>query len=414
MVRAVNRLSALRVDRLRAPGHYPDGNGLYLQISEAGTKSWCYRFTLAGRTREMGLGPYPAVTLADARKQAAEARRLKAAGIDPIDQRKVRLDALKAERARRITFDEAAKRYISAHASGWRNLKHAAQWRATLETYASPVFGASPVEAVDTAQVLKALEPIWTTKSETASRVRGRIEAVLDWATTRGYRAGPNPARWKGHLDKLLPRRSKVRRVMHHAALPYAEIPAFMAMLRQQEGTAARALEFLIYTATRTSEAIGAAWDEIDFDNATWCIPSHRIKAGREHRVPLSPPALALLRAQQKVQREADYCGPFLFPGDKPGRPLSSMAMLMLLRRMGRDDITVHGFRSTFRDWAAERTNYPREVAEQALAHAISNKVEAAYRRSDLFDKRRRLMADWARFCTTASKTGAVVPLRRN
>ena len=302
-----------------------------------------------------------------------------------------RLNAAKA-----MTFRDCAARYIASHRAGWRNPKHAAQWEATLATYAGPVMGGLSVQAIDTALVLKVLEPIWTTKPETAGRVRGRIESVLDWAKVRGYRAGENPARWRGHLDKLLPARSKVRRVEHHAALPYAELPGFLMSLRDQEGIAARALEFAIVTAARTGEVIGARWSEIDLLEKIWTVPPGRMKAGKEHRVPLSARALAILEEMQPHRHAEDS---FVFPGAKLGRPLSNMAFLMLLRRMGRDDLTAHGFRSSFRDWAAERTNFPSEVAEMALAHMVGSKVEAAYRRGDLFEKRSRLMAAWATFC---------------
>jgi integrase len=280
------------------------------------------------------------------------------------------------------------------------------QWRNTLNSYASPVFGSLPVQAVDVALVMKALEPIWKTKPETASRLRGRIEAVLDWAAVRGYRRGENPARWRGHLDKLLPARAKIQKVEHHPALPYDEIADFIAVLQDQEGIAARALGFLILTATRTGEIIGTRWDEIDFENRIWVIPGARMKAGREHRVPLSGAALATLRQMNEI-REGD----FVFPGGKKGKPLSNMAMLSVLKRMGRDDLTAHGFRSTFRDWAAECTNFPREVVEMALAHTIENKVEAAYRRGDLFQKRRQLMEAWARFCRTSRSQGEIVAI---
>jgi integrase len=304
-----------------------------------------------------------------------------------------RLDAAKA-----VNFKECAARYIASHRAGWRNPKHAAQWEATLATYAEPVIGGLSVQAVDTALVLKVLEPIWTVKPETAGRVRGRIESILDWAKVRGYRAGENPARWRGHLDKLLLPHSKVRRVEHHAALPYAELPGFLVSLREQEGIAARALEFAILTAARTGEVLSARdGGEIDLLDKTWTLPATRMKAGKEHRVPLSARALAILKEMQAHRHPDDA---FVFPGAKPGRPLSNMAFLMLLRRMGRSNVTVHGFRSSFRDWAAERTNFPAEVAEMALAHTVSDKTVAAYNRSDLFDRRRRLMAAWATFCT--------------
>ena len=410
MPRQINRLSALAVSRVKKLGLYPDGGGLYLQIAAGGSKSWIYRFMLDGRARTMGLGSLLAVPLADARGRAAEARALRASGIDPIEARNAERATARLNAAKAITFKDAAERYIEAHAAGWRNAKHIAQWRSTLETYAYPVFGSLAVQDVDVAVVMKVLEPIWTTKTETASRVRGRIESVLDWAAARGYRKGENPARWRGHLKNLLPERSRVRKPKHHPALPYVEIGDFMKALRAQEGGAGRVLEFVILTAARTGEVIGARWSEIDMKEGTWIVPAERIKGGREHRVPLSAPALGILETMADL-RDGKADG-FVFPGRKRGRALSNMAMLKLLERMERDDLTVHGFRSTFRDWAAERTNYPREVAEAALAHVIPDKVEAAYRRGDLFEKRRRLMNEWARFCAKAKAGGKVVPMR--
>jgi integrase len=305
-----------------------------------------------------------------------------------------------------MTFDGCAAAYIDAHKTGWQNAKHRDQWRNTLTSYASPMFGSLPVQAVDVGLVMKALESIWQTKPETASRLRGRIEAVLDWAKVRGYREGENPARWRGHLDKLLPAPSKVRKVEHHPALPYDELADFVAALRSQEGVAARALGFLILTAARTGEVIGSRWDEVDLEEKIWVVPAARMKAGREHRVPLSEAAAAVLE-QMKQIRESD----FVFPGGKKGKPLSNMAMLAVLKRMDRGELTAHGFRSSFRDWAAERTNYPHEVAEMALAHTVGDKVEAAYRRGDLFQKRRQIMEAWARFCETARFQAEVVPV---
>ena len=394
MARTIGKLTALAVAREKRPGYFGDGGGLYLQVSAGGAKSWVFRFKVEGRTREMGLGPLHAITLAEARDAATECRRLRFQGIDPIEARKAERQQARLEAAKGMTFRACAERYIDAHKAGWRNPKHALQWASTLATYAYPVFGDLPVKAIDVSLVMKAIEPIWATKTETASRLRGRIESVLDWATARGYRQGENPARWRGHLDNLLPKRAKVQRVQHHPALPYSEITAFMQALRSQQGMAALALEFLILTATRTSETINARWDEIDLAAKLWIIPAGRIKAGKEHRVPLSAPALALLGRLAEART-----GEFVFPGGKAGKPLSTAAMTALLKRMGRGDITTHGFRSCFRDWAAEQTNHPREVAEMALAHTIGDKVEAAYRRGDLFEKRSLLMADWARFC---------------
>ena len=375
-------------------------------MSSSGTKSWIFRFTLDGRAREMGLGPVHTIPLADARKRAAECRRMRIDGIDPIKARNDHRGWKKLEAAKGMTFDSCAAAYLEAHKDSWKNATHRKQWRNTLSSYASPVFGSLPVQTVDLTLVMKALEPIWKGKPETASRLRGRIEAVLDWATVRGYRKGENPARWRGHLDKLLPARAKIQKVVHHPALPYSEIADFMVSLRNQEGIAARALEFLILTAARTGEIIGAGWDEVDLDERVWVIPEARMKAGREHRVPLSGPALAIVKQMNEI-RESD----FVFPGGKKGMALSNMAMLAVLKRMGRDDLTAHGFRSTFRDWAAERTTFPREVVEMALAHTIENKVEAAYRRGDLFQKRRQLMEAWARFCSTPRQQAEVVSI---
>lgn len=397
MARQTSRLTAMAVAKLNKKGMHPDGNGLYLQVTESG-KSWIFRYTLHGRSREMGLGPLHTVSLAEAREKAAVCRKLKLDGVDPIERRKQEVANARLEAASAVTFKDAADRYIKAHQAGWRNAKHGEQWRNTLTTYVYPVMGDEPVQAVDVGGVLKVLEPIWTTKTETASRIRGRIETILDWATARGYRQGENPARWRGHLENLLPKRGKVQRVEHHAALPYADIAEFMRALHKQEGIAASALEFLILTATRTSETIGATWEEFDLDNAVWTIPARRIKAGREHRVPLTGSATTLLSRMKKLGSDT-----YAFPGGKTKRPLSNMALTAVLRRMKRDDLTVHGFRSTFRDWAAECTNVPREVAEMALAHAIPDKVEAAYRRGDLFEKRRKLMDDWAAYCYATS-----------
>jgi integrase len=409
MARTVGKLTALKVGRPLKPGMYADGAGLYLQVTGAGAKSWVFRFSLHGKAREMGLGSLSAVSLADARTKAAECRRLRQDGLDPIEARKTQRQQAALDAAKTLTFKEASASYIASHKAGWRNEKHASQWENTLAAYAEPVIGRLSILAIDTGLVLKVLEPIWKTKPETASRVRGRIEAILDWAKVRGLRQGENPARWRGHLDHLLPAKAKVRRVKHHAALPYAELPDFIAKLRDQEGVAARALEFTILTAARTGDTIGAVWDEVNTFEKVWIVPAGRMKAGKEHRVPLSSRSLAILRDEHDV-RTSDH----VFPGGKAGKPLSNMAMTEVLRRMGRGDITVHGFRSTFRDWAAERTNFPSEVVEMALAHAVGDKVEAAYRRGDLFEKRRRLMADWATYCNTPAAGGRdkVIPMR--
>jgi len=402
MARGIHKLTAVKVARLTKPGRYGDGGGLWLQVAAGGSRSWLFRFMRAGKAREMGLGAVATVTLAEAREKARECRKALQDGLDPIEARDGIRKAAAVDAARAVTFREAAERYIDAHRSGWRNAKHAAQWPSSLERYAHPVVGALPVAAVDTALVLKCIEPVWTAKPETAGRVRGRIELVLDWATARGYRTGDNPARWRGHLDKLLPARSKVARVKHHAALPYVEIPPFMARLRDRSDNSSRALEFAILTGSRTGEAIGARLDEIDLGARLWTIPGERMKGGREHRVPLSDRALEIVRT---MPRDGD----FVFPGAKAGKPLTNMALLMTLRRMGRDDLTAHGFRSSFRDWAAEQTAFPAEVAEMALAHAVGDKVEAAYRRGDLLAKRRQLAEAWAKFCASPGTAGAAV-----
>ena len=344
----------------------------------------------------MGLGATHTIGLAEAREKARECRRLRLDGIDPIEARKAARSRARLAAATATTFKDCAERYIASHQAGWRSRVHAAQWPSTLGRYVYPVFGLVPVQAVDVGLVLKVLEPIWTAKPETASRVRGRIESVLDWATARGFRQGENPARWRGHLENLLPKKTKLRRIEHHAALPYAELSKFMAELRRQEGIAAKAFEFAILTVARTGEVIGARWSEIDLERRLWVIPAERMKAGKEHRVPLSEASASILETMQKV-REGDY----VFPGGKARRPLSNMAFLMLLRRIGRGDLTAHGFRSTFSDWCSERTNFPAEVREMALAHMVGDKVEAAYRRGDLFQKRRQVMDAWARYCST-------------
>jgi integrase len=397
MAQTIGKLTALRVDKASRPGMYGDGGGLYLRVTDDGAKNWVFRFMLNSRARWMGMGPLHTVSLAEARKRAGEHRLRRHDGIDPIEARRAERRQAQLDAAKAITFKECAEAYIKAHRAGWRNEKHAKQWEATLTTYAEPVIGKLSVQAIDTALVLKVLEPIWTTKPETAGRVRGRIEAVLDWAKVRGYRVGENPARWKGHLDHLLPARGKVRRVEHHPALPYAELPGFLEALREQEGIAARALEFAILTAARTGETIFARWSELDLLDKTWIVPAGRMKAGRDHRIPLSPRAIAILEEMQ-VHRSGD--DGFIFPGGNAGKPLSNMAFLMLLRRMDRGDLTAHGFRATFKTWASELTSFQNEVVEAALAHVVGSKVEQAYRRGDMFDKRRRLMQQWATFCT--------------
>jgi len=413
VARGLHRLSVVNVASRKKPGYYADGGGLYLRVAPGGSKGWIFRFTRAARTRDAGLGAYPTISLGKAREQAEQCRRLLSAGIDPIEARREERDAARSEVAKLQTFEQCATAFIESHEVGWRNDKHRAQWRSTLTAYAYPIIGRLPVQAVDTELVLKVLKPVWAEKPETASRLRQRIERVLSWAKVRGYRDGENPAQWRGHLDQLLPAKAKVRRVEHHAALPYRDIPAFMGLLRKQTSTAARALEFLILTATRTGETLGARWDEIDLSERMWTIPGHdpktgrRMKAGKQHRVPLGARGAAVLKEMAAIRQNE-----FIFPGVKAGRPLSQMALLMLLRRMGCKHITAHGFRSTFRDWAAEQTNFPREVAEMALAHAVSDAVEAAYRRGDLFVKRRKLMEAWATYCAREPGRAKVVPMK--
>jgi integrase len=362
-----------------------------------------------GKTRWMGLGPYPAISLAKARELAANARTLKALRTDPLEQRETTRLASRLASARAITFKECAESYIKAHRVSWRNAAHASQWESTLRVYAYPHIGAQPTGSIDTSLVMRVLEPIWTTKPETASRLRGRIETILNWAKVRGYRDGDNPARWKGHLDHLLPAKSKVRRIQHHAAMPYADVPEFLTALQEQQSVSARALEFLVLTAARTGEVMGLRWSEVEFKNRLWTIPDDRMKAGRAHRVPLCSRAVAVLQAIKPHEFEADA---FVFPGSLPRKPQSNMTFLMLLRRMNLGHLTAHGFRATFKTWATERTNFPREVIEAALAHVAGDKMEAAYQRGDVFDKRRNLMEAWAAFCTAASP-GKILSFQR-
>lgn len=393
MAKQLNKLTAISVRNARMPGKLGDGGGLYLQISRWNTKAWIFRFKINGKGREMGLGSEADVSLAKAREIAMQCRLLLKDGIDPIENRKSIVHGNQISAAKRITFMECSSAFIDSQRAGWRNHKHVAQWSNTLARYAHPVIGKLPVSEVDTSLVVKILEPIWKTKTETASRVRGRVESVLDWAKVRGYREGENPARWRGHLDKLFPRRSQVASVEHHKALHYNELPQFMGSLNQQLGVANLALEFVILTVVRTGEMREAKWDEFDMKNATWTIPASRMKAKKIHRVPLVKRALEIAHEMKDT-----FESPYVFPGDTPNGPLSDNAMLALLERMS-VDVTVHGFRSTFRDWVAECTNHPSFLAEAALAHTIKNKVEAAYQRGDLFDKRRLLMQDWESFC---------------
>ena len=363
------------------PGKYSDGGNLYLIVSETGARKWVLRFTWRGRAKEMGLGSAASVPLADAREKAASARRKIAHGLNPIDERKRDGDI--------PTFGEMADDVRETLSAGFRNEKHKAQWKSTLETYAAPL-RSKPVDTIHTDDLLAVLKPIWTTKAETASRLRGRIEKVLDAAKAKGFRDGENPARWRGHLDHLLPKRPKISRG-HHAAMPYEEVAGFVAKLRESESLAAQALELCILTAARSGEILGMRWAEVDLDKNLWTIPADRMKAAREHRVPLSSRAVAILRKLDKVRS-----GDFVFPGQASNKPLSNMAMEMVLRRMKIENATVHGFRSSFRDWAGNVSNFPREITETALAHVIGDKAEQAYRRGDALEKRRKLMEAWA------------------
>lgn len=410
MARKAKELGPLAVSRLTEPGMHAVGGvaGLYLQILPSGGRSWVLRATVGARRRDMGLGGYPDVTLAGAREAARKARERIADGFDPIEERKARQSALKAETARVVTFEDAAKAYIAAHGDSWKNDKHRQQWENTLSTYAYPKIGRLSVADIELAHVLSVLEPIWKDRTETAARLRGRIERVLGWATVRGHREGLNPARWRDHLDQQLASPKKIMKTSHHAALPFNDIASFMQKLRSSEGMGARALEFAILTAARSGEVRGALWSEIDSAARVWTIPAERMKAGREHRVPLSDAAMALLEALPRMGDSA-----LVFPAPRGGQ-LSDMTLTAVLRRM-KVPVTAHGFRSTFRDWAAERTNYPREAAEMALAHTIGDKVEAAYRRGDLFNKRALVMADWARFCAVVEPSSdKVTPIRKS
>ena len=415
MVRRQQRLSALRVAKLSKPGLYGDGGGLTLQITPGGAKSWLLRYMVAGKPFGMGLGPTHTVSLAEARQKALDARKLLIEGINPLVAKRQNQIAGALASARMMTFDQCAEAYIVAHKAGWKNAKHADQWTNTLNTYASPVFGHLPVAEIDTGLVVKCLSPIWESKTETASRLRGRIESVLGWATTSGYRTGENPARWKGHLDNLLATISKSSRTKHHPSLPWQRIGAFMSALRAREGVSARAVEFAILTACRSGEVRGAKWTEFDMVGKVWTIPAERMKAKREHEVPLSDAALALLESMPK---DCDV----VFAGTKM-QPLSDMSLTAVIRRMNGDDkpvwadatgegVTVHGFRSSFRMWAAETTNYSREVAEHALAHQLPDAVERAYQRGSQFAKRAALMAEWSVYCATVQTDAVVKQIR--
>ncbi|MBK9520351.1 MAG: integrase arm-type DNA-binding domain-containing protein [Rhodocyclaceae bacterium] len=423
MARKAKELGALEVNRLIEPGLYAVGGvaGLALLVAPSGTRSWILRVMVGGKRRDMGLGGFPSVTLAGAKEAARAARAKIDQGIDPINDRKALKSAMQATRASSITFTDAAKAYIASKEVEWTNSKHGDQWRNTLAKYVEPMIGGIFVSELDQSHIVRVLEPIWLTKMETATRVRGRIEKVLDWAKVSGFRSGENPARWRGHLDVLLASPEEVQKIDHHPALPFDQLGAFMEQLRQQEGMGARALEFVILTAARSGDVRGAVWSEVDLKEATWTIPAERMKTKKEHRVALNKEAVALLKSMPDTSE-------LIFPNNS-GEMLSDMTLTAVIKRMNavRDDtklrrwidpkngrdVVPHGFRSTFRDWASESTNYPREVAEMALAHTIGDKVEAAYRRGDLFEKRRLMMRDWGVFSRKLKTAANVIPLSR-
>jgi integrase len=388
---------------LAVPGQHGAGNGLWLVIGSkreayGGTRHWIFRYAKNGKAHTLGLGRYPDRTLASARGEVARLRTMLVEGGDPTsDRRKTKAAARAGATAQGITFDDCVRQYLADHLAGWRNEKHKWQWSRTLEQFAAPIIGDKRVAEIETADVADVLRPIWSKMPETASRLRGRIEKVLDWAKAMNYRSGDNPAAWKGNLQSLFPAKSKVQKVEHLAALPYRDLPAFMATLGEETSIGAMALRFTILTAARTGETIGATWGEIDLAERLWIIPAERMKAHREHRVPLSAPAVAILSDMLSLAGNGEP-DRFVFPGMKEGRPLSNMTMVQILRRMGHGDITVHGFRSTFRDWCAE-TGVDGDLAEMALAHTINSKVEAAYRRGDMFERRRQLADEWANYC---------------
>jgi integrase len=386
MPRPIGKLTAIVVERQNKPGRHSDGGGLYLNVSKSGTKSWLFMWVRRGKRREMGLGPYPAVSLKVARDKANDCRRIIAEGRDPITDR---------DRLLGKTFGECAELFISSMERNWRNEKHRKQWRQTLSVYCEKIWGRA-VSSISSNDIEAVLTPIWRAKNETASRLRGRIERILDFAATKGWREGENPARWRGHLQNILPPRSKLSRG-HHAAMAYQQVPEFMQKLNQMDALAARALEFTILTAARSGEVLNACWDEIDLEQGLWTVPAQRMKTAEEHTVPLSDAAIAILKDLYGVRLSK-----YVFPGQKPSKPLSGMAMQMLLRRMKVENVTVHGFRSSFRDWCGDETDFPREIAEAALAHKVGSEVERAYRRGKALEKRRALMRDWCAYCTSA------------
>ena len=426
MARLIEKLTPLLVSKITNPGYHGDGGGLWLQVSKSGSKSWIFRFTLRRKQREMGLGAAHTLGLGEARTKAREYRLMLLEGLDPIEKREELKKAEALANARMMTFDQCAKEYISSHRSGWKNIKHAGQWEATVATYASPVFGSFPVSEVDTSLIMKVLNPIWTDKTETAKRLRGRIESILGWATTSGFRHGENPARWRDHIENLLASPNKIKVVKHQPSLPWREISQFMYSLRQQKGIAPVALEFLILTATRTSETLQATWDEIDSASGVWVIPANRMKGGIEHHVPLSKEAANILSQMPKV-------GKYIFTGATNGSSLSDMSLTAVIKRMHQSNIkaggkgwidpkqdirriTSHGFRSTFRMWGAESLThvYPRESFEFALAHKLPDVVESSYQRGTVFEKRIPLMQAWSDYCYKSLDSATVTPIRRS
>jgi len=407
MAKKSEQLTALKVKKLKEAGSYPDGQGLYLQLSQSGNKTWFYRYQKDGKGRKHGLGSYPTVTLDMARKKATACRILRDKGIDPIEYKKQQTLDEELKKLKGVTFEECAINYIDSHKAGWKNRKHEQQWRNTLKTYAYPYIGKLAVKSIDTGLVLKVLEPIWYEKTETATRVRQRIENILDWAKVRKYRTGENPALWRGHLDKTLPKPTKVQKVKHFNAMPYVDVPKYFQKIRKTETLAAKALAFIILTASRNGEARGAMWAEIDLKKGIWELPAERMKADRPHRVPLSKEAIKVLKEAKKFSHDE-----YVFTGLKKNKPISEAAIRNLIRT-DHSEVTIHGFRSSFRDWCAEMTNYPREVAEAALAHTLKDKTEAAYQRGDIFVKRKKLMDAWANYCLKSDKSAKVVPIKK-
>lgn len=410
MPKAAKELGALAVSRLSTPGRHTVGKvaGLALQITPSGARSWVLRAVVGGHRREIGLGPYPAVSLKEAHARAQAKRDEIAAGVDPVLARKEAASRVRAEQAMEISFEEAARRFIKAKSPEWSNAKHGEQWKNTLDEYAHPVIGKMMVRHVTRTHIVEILEPIWTTKTETASRVRGRIESILDWARVKGFREeGVNPAAWRGNLDKILSAPKKTKRVRNHPALPIELMGSFMTTLRAIDGVSARCLEFTILTAARSGETRGMRWPEIDLKKAVWSVPAERMKAKKEHRVPLSPAAVALLNSLDRSEKTD-----LVFPGPRSHAPLSDMSLIAIMRKL-KLEATPHGFRSTFRDWASEYTNYPRELAEVALAHLKGDATEAAYWRSDVLEKRRRMIDDWAEFIAKPNKPGDVIPINK-